>query len=128
MSFNTLPVNSDCGWALYRIRPLALFSLTPGTRYCKREFDDDKVLIYHQKAKHFKCHICHKKLYTAPGLAIHCSQVHKETITKVPNAIPGKDNIELEIFGLEGIPEGDRIAHELAIQGESLQLSPCSVY
>ena len=69
------PVNSDCGWALYRIRPLALLSLTPGTRYCKREFDDDKVLIYHQKAKHFKCHICHKKLYTAPGLAIHCSQV-----------------------------------------------------
>jgi hypothetical protein len=41
----------------------------------------------------------------------------------VPNAISGKDNIELEIFGLEGIPEGDRIAHELAIQGESLQPS-----
>jgi hypothetical protein len=92
-------------------------SVKPWCWYCKREFDDDKVLIYHQKAKHFKCHICHKKLYTAPGLAIHCSQVHKETITKVPNAIPGKDNIELEIFGLEGIPEGDRIAHELAIQG-----------
>lgn len=26
--------------------------------------------------------------------------------------------MDLEIFGLEGIPEGDRIAHELAIQGE----------
>ena len=44
-------------------------------RYCNREFDDEKVLVFHQKAKHFKCHICHKKLYTAPGLAIHCSQV-----------------------------------------------------
>ena len=46
-------------------------------------------------------------------------QVHKETINKVPNAVPGRDNIELEIFGLEGIPEGDRIARELAVQGES---------
>lgn len=90
------------------------------TRYCNREFDDDKVLIYHQKAKHFKCHICHKKLYTAPGLAIHCSQVHKETVNNVPNAIPGRDNIEIEIFGMEGIPESDRIAHERDKAGELL--------
>lgn len=41
-------------------------------------------------------------------------------MSKVPNAVPGRDNIELEIFGLEGIPEGDRIAHEHAVQGESL--------
>ena len=46
-------------------------------RYCNREFDDDKVLTFHQKAKHFKCHICHKKLFSAPGLAIHCSQVNQ---------------------------------------------------
>lgn len=39
--------------------------------------------MQHQKAKHFKCHICHKKLYTGPGLSIHCMQVHKETIDKV---------------------------------------------
>ena len=52
-------------------------------RYCNREFDDEKILIQHQKAKHFKCHICHKKLYTGPGLSIHCMQVHKETIDKV---------------------------------------------
>uniref|UniRef100_A0A1B0DAM0 Uncharacterized protein n=1 Tax=Phlebotomus papatasi TaxID=29031 RepID=A0A1B0DAM0_PHLPP len=51
-------------------------------RYCNREFDDDKILVQHQKAKHFKCHICHKKLYTGPGLSIHCMQVHKETIDK----------------------------------------------
>ena len=46
-----------------------------GLRYCNREFDDEKILIQHQKAKHFKCHICHKKLYTGPGLSIHCMQV-----------------------------------------------------
>lgn len=44
-------------------------------RYCNREFEDEKILIQHQKAKHFKCHICHKKLYTGPGLQIHCAQV-----------------------------------------------------
>ena len=86
-------------------------------RYCEREFDDEKVLIYHQKAKHFKCHICHKKLYTAPGLAIHCTQVHKEEVRHVPNALPHRDDIRAEIYGTEGIPEEDQIAHELKMQG-----------
>lgn len=34
-------------------------------------------------------------------------QVHKETIDGVPNAIPGRVDIELEIYGMEGIPEKD---------------------
>ncbi|XP_061839710.1 BUB3-interacting and GLEBS motif-containing protein ZNF207b isoform X4 [Nerophis lumbriciformis] len=81
--------------------------MKPWCWYCNRDFDDEKILIQHQKAKHFKCHICHKKLYTGPGLAIHCMQVHKETIDSVPNAIPGRIDIELEIYGMEGIPEKD---------------------
>ncbi|XP_053300235.1 BUB3-interacting and GLEBS motif-containing protein ZNF207 isoform X3 [Pleuronectes platessa] len=81
--------------------------MKPWCWYCNRDFDDEKILIQHQKAKHFKCHICHKKLYTGPGLAIHCMQVHKETIEGVPNAIPGRTDIELEIYGMEGIPEKD---------------------
>uniref|UniRef100_A0A3Q3W4X1 C2H2-type domain-containing protein n=1 Tax=Mola mola TaxID=94237 RepID=A0A3Q3W4X1_MOLML len=81
--------------------------MKPWCWYCNRDFDDEKILIQHQKAKHFKCHICHKKLYTGPGLAIHCMQVHKETIDSVPNAIPGRTDIELEIYGMEGIPEKD---------------------
>ena len=48
--------------------------------YCERQFDDEKVLIQHQKAKHFKCHICSKKLSTAGGLVVHVMQVHKESI------------------------------------------------
>ena len=83
-------------------------------RYCNREFDDEKILIQHQKAKHFKCHICHKKLYTGPGLSIHCMQVHKETIDKVPNSLPHRGNIEIEIYGMEGIPDADLKAHENA--------------
>lgn len=81
-------------------------------RYCNREFDDEKILIQHQKAKHFKCHICHKKLYTGPGLSIHCMQVHKQTIDKVPNALPNRSNIEIEIYGMEGIPDQDLKEHE----------------
>ena len=49
----------------------------PWCWYCNREFDDEKILLQHQKAKHFKCHICHKKLYTGPGLQIHSIQVYR---------------------------------------------------
>ena len=76
-------------------------------RYCNRDFDEEKILIQHQKAKHFKCPICHKKLYTGPGLAIHCMQVHKETISTIPNSIPNRGDPEVEIYGMEGIPEKD---------------------
>ena len=54
---------------------ICILTLTDLLRYCNREFEDEKILIQHQKAKHFKCHICHKKLYTGPGLSIHCMQV-----------------------------------------------------
>uniref|UniRef100_A0A2I3RFA3 Zinc finger protein 207 n=1 Tax=Pan troglodytes TaxID=9598 RepID=A0A2I3RFA3_PANTR len=72
--------------------------LKPWCWYYNRDFGDEKILIQHQKAKHFKCHICHKKLYPGPGLAIHYA---------VPSAIPGITDIELEICGMEGIPEKD---------------------
>lgn len=84
----------------------------PWCWYCNREFEDEKILLQHQKAKHFKCHICHKKLFTGPGLQIHCMQVHKENIEKVPNSIKGRDNITLEICGMDNIPEEDLIEHE----------------
>ncbi|XP_053662358.1 BUB3-interacting and GLEBS motif-containing protein ZNF207 [Anopheles marshallii] len=84
----------------------------PWCWYCNREFDDEKILVQHQKAKHFKCHICHKKLYTGPGLSIHCMQVHKESIDKVPNSLPNRSNIVIEIYGMEGIPPEDIRDHE----------------
>lgn len=89
----------------------------PWCWYCNREFEDEKILIQHQKAKHFKCHICHKKLYTGPGLSIHCMQVHKEAIDKVPNSMPNRSNIEIEIYGMEGIPAADLKEHERVKQG-----------
>lgn len=73
--------------------------------YCDREFDDERILIQHQKLKHFKCDFCNKKLATVGGLVIHCTQVHKEPITKVPNAIPEREKIEYDVFGMAGIPD-----------------------
>ncbi|OMJ10938.1 BUB3-interacting and GLEBS motif-containing protein, partial [Smittium culicis] len=79
--------------------------LKPWCWYCDRDFDDLKILIQHQRAKHFKCLHCSKRLNTASGMVIHVAQVHKETVTKVPNSIEGRDSTELEIFGITGIPE-----------------------
>ncbi|KAJ3053475.1 hypothetical protein HK097_004189 [Rhizophlyctis rosea] len=93
--------------------------LKPWCWYCNREFEDEKVLINHQKAKHFKCNSCGKKLNTVGGLGVHMSQVHKETLTSVPNALEGRTGVELEIFGMEGIPEEDLQAHIDEIEGKS---------
>ncbi|KAK3717359.1 hypothetical protein QZH41_011589, partial [Actinostola sp. cb2023] len=82
-------------------------AIKPWCWYCNRDFDDEKILIQHQKAKHFKCMICHKKLYTGPGLAIHCMQVHKENVSAIPNSLPNRGDPEIEIYGMEGIPDKD---------------------
>lgn len=39
-------------------------------------------------------------------------QVHKESIDKVPNALPNRSNIDIEIFGMDGIPPNDMRDHE----------------
>ncbi|PVU87251.1 hypothetical protein BB560_006524 [Smittium megazygosporum] len=98
--------------------------LKPWCWYCDREFEDDKVLILHQKAKHFKCPHCSKRLNTANGMAIHAAQVHKDTILKVPNAIKGRDSMEPEIFGMIGIPEDAfRVRREKILNSSSSKVS-----
>jgi hypothetical protein len=86
------------------------------------------VLMQHQKAKHFKCSMCPRRLNTAGGLAVHIQQVHKlepekyvppynlpstrlffglSSLPRIDNALPGRDGYEVEIFGMEGIPAPD---------------------
>ncbi|KAF5323746.1 hypothetical protein D9619_012875 [Psilocybe cf. subviscida] len=48
--------------------------IRPWCWYCEREFEDEKVLMQHQKAKHFKCNMCPRRLNTAGGLAVHIQQ------------------------------------------------------
>jgi len=84
--------------------------LRPWCWYCEREFEDEKVLMQHQKAKHFKCSMCPRRLNTAGGLAVHIQQVHKlepENLPRIENALPGRDGYEVEIFGMVGIPAPD---------------------
>ncbi|KAK9861964.1 hypothetical protein WJX84_011729 [Apatococcus fuscideae] len=78
----------------------------PWCFYCDRQFNDESILIQHQKSRHFKCSQCHKKLNTAQGLAIHCIQVHKLAVDAVPNAKPGREAMDKEIFGMAGVPSG----------------------
>lgn len=74
-------------------------AMKPWCYYCNREFDDEKTLVQHQKARHFKCPTCNKKLFTGPGLAIHTRQVHQDILRRIPNAIPGRDDTRMEIYG-----------------------------
>ncbi|KAK3305637.1 uncharacterized protein B0T15DRAFT_511532 [Chaetomium strumarium] len=77
----------------------------PWCYYCERDFEDLKLLISHQKAKHFKCERCGKRLNTAGGLSVHMNQVHKETLSSVENALPNRQGLDVEIFGMEGVPD-----------------------
>ncbi|GAB1216331.1 hypothetical protein ATERTT37_005545 [Aspergillus terreus] len=83
----------------------------PWCYYCERDFDDLKILISHQKAKHFKCERCGRRLNTAGGLSVHMSQVHKEQLSSVDNALPNRSSLDVEIFGMEGVPEDVIQAH-----------------
>jgi hypothetical protein len=70
----------------------------PYCTYCDKLFQDDKILETHQKAKHFKCSVCEKKLSTAGGLVVHMYNQHKQTITTIANPKPGRDSISAEIL------------------------------
>jgi hypothetical protein len=43
------------------------------------------------------------------------NQVHKETLTSVDNSLPNRQGLEVEIFGMEGIPEDVAQAHNQRI-------------
>ncbi|KAK6590823.1 hypothetical protein RS030_122003 [Cryptosporidium xiaoi] len=78
--------------------------IKPFCYYCNREFGDEKVLKQHQKVRHFKCLYCSRKLSTVSGLIVHMLQVHKETLSRIPNAIPGRDIPDIVINGMKGVP------------------------
>ncbi|KAJ5543339.1 hypothetical protein N7535_005767 [Penicillium sp. DV-2018c] len=93
----------------------------PWCYYCERDFDDLKILISHQKAKHYKCDNCGRRLNTAGGLSVHLSQVHKEQLTQVANALPNRMGPDVEIFGMEGIPQDVLLAHQQRVASQFQQ-------
>ncbi|WFD27652.1 hypothetical protein MNAN1_002653 [Malassezia nana] len=92
--------------------------------YCDRDFEDEKVLIQHQKAKHFKCPFCPRRLNTAGGLAVHLGQVHKAQPGRLENTLPGRDSFEIEIYGMVGVPDSDLIAWQVRRSGERAASGP----
>ncbi|KAJ5139738.1 hypothetical protein N7448_003146 [Penicillium atrosanguineum] len=93
----------------------------PWCYYCERDFDDLKILTLHQKAKHFKCDKCGRRLNTAGGLSVHMSQVHKEQLTEIENALPNRAGLDVEIFGMEGVPDDVLHAHQQRVAAQFAQ-------
>jgi len=94
--------------------------------YCDRIYENERVLIQHQRAKHFKCPQCHKRISTAQGMMVHMFQVHKETIEHVPGAKEGRDSFEVEIFGMDGVPAEVVEEKRIKVFGEAAKKKPRS--
>lgn len=46
------------------------------------------------------------------GLAVHLQQVHKETLERIENTLPGREDPNIEIFGTEGVPADAMLLHQ----------------
>lgn len=49
------------------------------------------------------------------------TQVHKETLTTIENALPNRSNLDVEIFGMEGIPEDIVTSHNQRVLSQFAQ-------
>lgn len=99
--------------------------VTPKCFYCDRVFTDENQLVMHQKAKHFRCPDCGKKMTTTSAMRIHMSSVHKSEldrwvlrrllrrltlltvsllVTRVPNSKEGRGGVDFDVYGMEGLP------------------------
>jgi len=92
--------------------------------YCERIFDNERVLIQHQRAKHFKCPQCRKTMSTAHGMMVHVFQVHKDTIDSVPGAKEGRSSFDMEIYGMDGVPADVIEQKRIKIYGEAASKKP----
>lgn len=78
--------------------------------YCGKESENEQALKLHQRSKHFTCAICietkkFKHLSESLfGLKKHVRNVHGITLEKVPNAIEGREDVEVEVIGMNGMP------------------------
>lgn len=82
------------------------FELKPFCYYCEKDFDTIKTLIQHQRTKHFNCAECGAKFDTVTGLRVHMLNAYKKTMKEVPNCIPGRENPDIVVHGMEGLPKG----------------------
>ncbi len=74
--------------------------LKPFCWYCGREFDSDQMLVYHQRARHFKCPKCprYKTFYSISALRTHMLQMHQQGVQRVPHAMRSRADPEINPF------------------------------
>lgn len=97
------------------------FELKPFCYYCDKEFDTVKTLVQHQRTKHCNCSECGLKFDTVTGLRVHMLNAYKKTLKEVPGAVPGRENPDIVVSGMEGIPKvclDARMQKALAAQAE----------
>mmetsp|Transcript_136272 Transcript_136272/g.240862 ORF Transcript_136272/g.240862 Transcript_136272/m.240862 type:complete len:204 (-) Transcript_136272:148-759(-) len=75
--------------------------------YCGHRAESERLLIQHQRLRHFQCHNCSNQKLCDHIFALksHVRKLHQVFLNKVPNAIEGRDNVEIEVLGKRGIPE-----------------------
>ena len=81
-----------------------IVGVKPFCYYCDKEFNNDNILNYHQRARHFSCYKCKDRFSSALAVKTHILQIHKEDLKTVPNSITGRENFDLQIFGMDGVP------------------------
>lgn len=81
-----------------------IVGVKPFCYYCDKEFNNDNILHYHQRARHFSCYKCKDRFSSALAVKTHILQIHKEDLKTVPNSITGRENFDLQIFGMDGVP------------------------
>ena len=87
--------------------------------FCDRQFTTEMDLVDHQNQRHFKCVRCGKRMANVYGLCTHTLHVHKTSLVYVPNALEGRDDINVgrNVVGVDLATE--RIAcgcmHDLCI-------------
>ena len=77
----------------------------PFCYFCEKVFNNEIVLHQHQKSKHFTCPTCNKKFPTTSNQISHMTKTHTNAISKIPNALEGRDSADQNIFGMNGVPK-----------------------
>lgn len=78
--------------------------------FCDRTFDDENVLLQHQRGRHFRCAECDDtqirgKCESVQGLIVHTLKVHGKALARVPNSLEGRHKPEANVYGMDGIPD-----------------------
>jgi Zinc finger, C2H2 type len=87
--------------------------------YCERVFKDETTLVEHQRAKHFKCPKCPRRLLGLSSLLNHARKVHELDIDQVPDAVEHRSSVHVQVLGMSGIP--DERAEKEAAQRQKIE-------